>query len=222
MKRIIPVLVGFVCIFLLGVSYSSGAVLDVPVGSHAMPWVWNTSTLNPTFQFGVQDGINPLIVSSSDGFSFASGDTFTISYLSGLTSAFGGTPVVDANGYVDQPFNNFPGSSGKYAPSLYMSPATYPINLNELVGTFADSFGTIIGTPFAIGNGPASFIVPVGATQLQMGVNDDIFGDNTGSLMVQVSGPSSLPSAVPEPTTMLLLGSGMVGMVPFIRRKLKK
>ena len=30
------------------------------------------------------------------------------------------------------------------------------------------------------------------------------------------------PSGVPEPTTILLLGSGMVGMVPFIRRKLKR
>jgi hypothetical protein len=88
-----------------------------------------------------------------------------------------------------------------------MSP--YPIYKAELVGTFANSSGQIVGTPFAIGN-LGTFTIPTGATRLQLGVNDTWFGDNGGSWTIQVS-------QVPEPATWSLLALG-IGALLGIRR----
>ena len=51
----------------------------------------------------------------------------------------------------------------------------------------------LFGMEFSIGNGEVVKKIPAGATQLQLGVNDDIFGGedaktaNSGSFTVQVS-----------------------------------
>ena len=107
--------------------------------------------------------------------------------------------------------NNGTGSTGKRFPSFYMNPATYPINLGELVGTFADGSGVIVGTPFTIGNGPDPVTIPAGATRLQLGVNDDKFADNVGFWDIQVSGPGQV-SGVPEPSTAALCGFALIGL----------
>jgi len=73
------------------------------------------------------------------------------------------------------------------------------------VGTFATSTGQIVGTPFAVGN-LGTVTIPVGAMQLQLGVNDNLYGDNSGSWNIQISG-----IAVPEPTTITLVFMGLVG-----------
>lgn len=151
------------------------------------PWLWN-NILNSTFKFGNNSHIAPTIFSASDGFDFTAGNTLTVNYISGLTSAFGGTPYSDANGDTSYLANGNGGSSGLGFPSRYISAAQYPAYLNTLIGTFADNFGQIVGTPFKVGNGPTSLIIPSGATRLQLGLNDDIFGDNTGSFQIQVSG----------------------------------
>jgi hypothetical protein len=91
-----------------------------------------------------------------------------------------------------------------------LNPATYPIYLVELVGTFADSTGAIVGTPFALGNGPTDIIAPAGATELLLGINDDIYSDNTGSFLVDVTGPgAAIPPSVPEPGSLVLLGTSL-------------
>lgn len=185
------------------------------------PWTYS-STLNSSFQCGSDSELPPTVFNASDGFDFAAGGTFTITYLSGTVSVGSGFPFTDANGDTSLAVDNGPGSSGKVVPSFYMDAATYPINLGELVGTFATSSGTIVGTPFKVGDS-ASVTVPAGATQLQLGVNDDIYGDNAGFYNVEVAGPTTptVSSTVPEPTTWGSLGAVLVFLAIFtpIRNK---
>ena len=210
-------------LILISLSIASGvqaATITIPVtvNSKAAPWLWDNTTLNTAYQYGVRDNIAPSTINSSSGLDFAAGNALTINYLNGKTNAFGGSPHVEAKGYFGSPFtyttNGFGGSSGLGFPSKYMA-ADWDTYLNQLVGTFADATGAIIGTPFAIGLG-RTVSIPVGATQLQLGINDDIFGDNTGELNLAVSQSVS----VPEPST--IFGLGVLGFGAFFKHNLDK
>jgi RHS repeat-associated protein len=62
------------------------------------------------------------------------------------------------------------------------------LNLEALCGAFTDSSGNVI-EPLAIGDGPKQFVVPSGATQLQLGVDDGAYFDNFGpGFVVNVNG----------------------------------
>jgi hypothetical protein len=147
--------------------------------------------------------------------------------VSGLTSAFGGVPpTVDALGYVGSGFGSGIGltglgSSGQPFPSFYIDPTNSgpPIYLNALIGAFTDSSGVVIGTPFAPGDGPFTISVPVGATELSLGVNDDIFSDNSGSLQINVAG---IASGVPEPATWAMMLLGFAGLGFAFRQSQRK
>jgi hypothetical protein len=156
------------------------------------------------------------------------GDNITITYLSGLTSAFIGVPPsVDAAGYVGSGFGSGLGlsgigSSGNFFPSNAIDPTNSgpPIYLAALIGDFVDASGVVIGTPFAPGDGPFAITAPSGAVALQLGLNDDIFSDNTGALQIDVTG-STVVSGVPEPSTwaMMILGFVGIGAMTYRRRK---
>ncbi|MGA9129688.1 MAG: chitobiase/beta-hexosaminidase C-terminal domain-containing protein, partial [Terracidiphilus sp.] len=73
------------------------------------------------------------------------------------------------------------------------------LGLSGLCGAFTDSNGAVI-EPIAIGAAPRVFVVPVGATQLQLGIDDDGYGDNSGSgFVVEVNGVMNtvLPTSMP-------------------------
>ena len=169
------------------------------------PWVV-TLSVNFPYPYGAW-AADPALFSAADGFAFQAGDVLTIQYNSGLWC--GGTMVsvgtcVDAKGYlIYGPADNLPlGTSTVYAPSKYMDPATYPIYLMQLVGTFADARGEIVGTPFKVGNGPVNVTVPAGAVRLQLGSNLWSYYDARDyytPLNVSVSGPA--------PPTMRNVGS---------------
>jgi len=229
MKRFLIVFCGIVCVLLMGMSPLLAAQVDVNVDGVDRPWL---QSVNSSYNYGDGSGAAPTIVAySNSGISFAAGNMITIDYLSGTTSAGPsvGFGYFDANGNTTYPVKYYsgsawvdaPGTSGNYFPTKYSaSPANTAVvyYLNALVGTFADPSGVIVGTPFFIGNDPLSIAVPTGATRLQLGINDDIFGDNAGAFVVRVSGAG--PTPTPEPATMLLLGLGLLGLTG-IRRKMK-
>jgi hypothetical protein len=112
-------------------------------------------------------------------------DTIVVKYVSGTVSAEPSNfPYTDAEGDASYPANNKKAEGSRF-PSFYMTP--YPIYLCELVGAFTSKNGKIIGQPFAIGDGPASFVVPAKASVVLLGVNDTKFSDNAGSWVISVS-----------------------------------
>lgn len=69
------------------------------------------------------------------------------------------------------------------------------LGLGGLCGCFTDGTGQIIGQPFAIGGSVVSLKVPAGATQLQLGIDDDILSDNSGGFTVPVNGSNIFVTA---------------------------
>jgi hypothetical protein len=184
----------------------TAASVTVTVDSHDGPWQYVNGGLNNAYQYGLDDQAAPVVISAANGLTFASGGEFTIQYVSGKTSAGEelGFPLVDGIGDTAFLVNNFNLPPAGFYPSRYFDPSDYPAYISALVGTFADSAGGIIGTPFLVGD-LRSVIVPVGATQLQLGINDNSFSDNSGSLIVNILGPSS----VPEPSSIVILGASI-------------
>jgi RHS repeat-associated protein len=81
------------------------------------------------------------------------------------------------------------GSNSAASITLAGEPA---LGLGGLIGAFTDNNGAVI-EPIAIGASPISYVVPVGATQLQLGINDSYYSDNGGAgFTVSVNG-SPLP-----------------------------
>jgi hypothetical protein len=154
--------------------------------------------LNTNYQYGVGNESAPTVLNASSGLVIQPGELITFQYISGLVSLHPGYGFFDANGNPSILANNN-SFSGYYCPSLFFNPADYPTYGGELVGTFADSGGNIVATPFAIGDS-RSVIVPNNATQVQLGINDVSFDDNAGSFTIQVTAAS----AVPEPSSLAI------------------
>jgi hypothetical protein len=227
LKYLLVVAIG-TCVLLA--NQARAGTVDVTVAATAGPWV---QSLNPSSPYGVGDNTAPTIV-----IGLTSGESVTVAYVSGLTSSFYSVPpTVDANGYGPANGYNPPpftsdnlGSSGTHLPGYYTtSPST--VVLNELLGVFTNAGGVIVGKPFAIGDGPVTVTDPAGATQLQLGVNDDIYyyslypdtsagyPDNTGSLQVSVSADSLAQTPLPAALPLFAGGLGALGLFGWRKKR---
>ncbi len=145
------------------------------VRATAMPWFWHAG-LNGDYPFGPPDGTGPTIISLAR-LGALPGRRIAIEYQSGVIAGRGGKLDTDANGFWK------PGSGG----IGYGGSPTGQRQSAAICG-FADATGRLVTPPFLLGDGPTVKQVPAGATQLQIGVNQEIgFDENTGGLNVSVT-----------------------------------
>ena len=178
---------------------AQAATIDVTVDGRSGPW---GHAANPTLVYSA-DSLGPTVV-TGHGLSFAAGSAFTIAYLSGFTKTVEFYGPTDGDGY---------GNIPQYDVSV---PAQFASNketahLQALIGAFADASGTVVGTPFVVGNGGV-FAAPTGAAELLLGINDNHYADNLGALTVSVGTLSSVPLPAAAPMFgAALLALGAVG-----------
>jgi hypothetical protein len=251
-KRILGGVLTGALLFWFGAFAAQASVVEVTVLGTAGPWNWATGGLNSALNYGPasQDFTAPTTINLFSALGLSPGDSVFILYKSGLTSAFG-VPFTDVNqnGYVGSiSKDDALGSSDEPLPSMYMpifwginsvdpgNAGSYGVFLQALVAAITDSGGGVlfpfpIGGVFAVGCPTCvqgfgigiSFNIPAGGALLQLGFNDDIFGDNTGSQQVCVGSTSAeveaCASSVPEPGTLVLVGAGLLGLGVLLRRR---
>jgi hypothetical protein len=152
---------------------------DVVVNSKSGPW---DPVINQSRNYIHKLRVKRNGLASPTILKVKSGTNLTIQYVLGYVYAdFQGHPErkTDADGYS----KTIPTYAG-CLPSCYINDQ---INHMALLGTFADSKGVIVGSPFLVGDGPVNLIVPEGASQLQLGINDNLFRDNSGLFIVKVN-----------------------------------
>jgi hypothetical protein len=171
----------------------SSFTIDKTLDAQSAPWVFNDQ-INAGLQFRDISPGDPLVIGPNDDLHLVAGEQISITVLSGQVQAGSDRPLVDAGGDTTIPTNET--DSEIIIPSRYTPLADHPVHFMAILGDFTDSAGRVIGQPFAVGFG-RTVIAPAGATQLQLGVNDTVFGDNTGSYMLRIAAASSASSAEP-------------------------
>jgi len=205
---------------LLFFTLCSGAnAVSLNVNVYGVNGPWNP-VINPNYDYNRYENYDQntaTIINNIAGKDLNAGDKLIVNYLSGKVIWYLNAPEfhwVDANGYEQYITNDLKYSDGvNRFPSAYINPDDYPIYLMALLGTFTDSSGIIIDNPFFIGTNPLELTVPVGATQLQLGVNDCHYSSNEGYFLVNVE---HIPAPVPEPSSMVL---GLISLAGFFGTK---
>jgi hypothetical protein len=153
---------------------SSGFSVTVTVNGKTMPW---SRTTNPAYAYGINDGTAPVIVPLS----VSAGNVLIIS-ATGTVVPSDSRPPAPPDGSPPATGSSG-GNTGSHFPTLYIPGST--LGLAGVCGAMTSGGGHVI-QPVSIGS-HRTLTVPASATELQVGVNDDHFADNSGSFQVSVT-----------------------------------
>lgn len=178
--RAVPILLALT-VMMVGEAQAKEVAVTVP--ATAMPW---NPGINGKKSFGRRDGSRPVMIAGQHLFE---GAKIRFS-ATGETTTIPGGIAIGPDGQADFVADDNVGNSGVVFPGHYIDRATRPIRLNALVGAFIDADGRVVGLPFLVGR-EAVQSVPAGAMGISLGINDDIYADNGGSLSVTVDIPEA-------------------------------
>lgn len=109
------------------------------------------------------------------------GQTLGIICLGGTVNS-GGLPDNDCEGlsHFEASDHRYQSACGSYYPSHYLADNEYPVYIMQLIGSFADANGQVIGKPFLIKSTERLHAIPRDAQFIQLGINDCLFGPGNG------------------------------------------
>jgi hypothetical protein len=194
------------------------APTGIAIGSGVTSYNFSATVSSGTFTINNGNG-SATVYNDPDGLGIGAAPT---SSNTGLDSISGIT--APGQGYLVGVFIGAGGPSGQ-APS--------PL---DFVNTSFSTLSPLLDQVFFIGDGltgdrsgsEQTFYVPTGATELYLGISDALdysgtpgaYGDNLGTYDVVVTPLDEGPSTTPEPSSLLLLGTGILGMAGMLRRKI--
>lgn len=148
----------------------------VSVPGNTPPYLQSANPQFPNSFMGSQGPAIPVQIELA-GKGWKVGDSISFRCTGGTTNG-GGLPSSSCAGLPQFQANGYGG------PSYHFSEACYP---DQLIGSFADGTGKIIGSAFCFSDTKEFHSVPSGATQILLGIDDGNLGDNsTAPLYVEL------------------------------------